>query len=70
MDQKKDAWIPLAMPIEAAMRTQRSIRRFKPDPVDDELHRRTGPERQSEARATEPPGVVELRQHLAMVCPQ
>lgn len=28
---------PLSMPIEQAMRTQRSIRRFKPDPVDDDL---------------------------------
>ena len=38
MDEKKRSWsFPLAMPIEAAMRTQRAIRRFKPDPVDDEL---------------------------------
>ena len=28
---------PLDMPLEEAMRTQRSIRRLKPDPVDDEL---------------------------------
>jgi nitroreductase len=28
---------PLTMPLEEAMRTQRSIRRLKPDPVDDEL---------------------------------
>jgi nitroreductase len=27
----------LAMPLEEAMRTQRSIRRLRPDPVDDEL---------------------------------
>src|SRR5918911_5438970 len=27
----------LTMPLEEAMRTQRSIRRLKPDPVDDEL---------------------------------
>jgi nitroreductase len=29
--------LPLSMPIEEAMRTQRAIRRFKPDPVDDDL---------------------------------
>jgi nitroreductase len=29
--------LPLVMPIEAAMRTQRSIRRVKADPVDDSL---------------------------------
>src|SRR5437764_15366224 len=28
---------PLSMPLEEAMRTQRAIRRLKPDPVDDEL---------------------------------
>src|SRR5919109_5453612 len=28
---------PLTMPLEEAMRTQRAIRRLKPDPVDDEL---------------------------------
>ena len=28
---------PLAMPIEEAMRTQRALRRLKPDPVDDAL---------------------------------
>ena len=28
---------PLAMPLEDAMRTQRAIRRLKPDPVDDAL---------------------------------
>jgi nitroreductase len=28
---------PLAMPLEEAMRTQRAIRRLKPDPVDDDL---------------------------------
>ena len=27
----------LNMPLEEAMRTQRAIRRFRPDPVDDEL---------------------------------
>jgi len=27
----------LSMPLEEAMSTQRAIRRFKPDPVDDEL---------------------------------
>jgi hypothetical protein len=38
MGEKKRSWsFPLAMPIEEAMRTQRSIRRFKPDPVDDDL---------------------------------
>jgi nitroreductase len=31
---------PLAMPLEEAMRTQRAIRRLKPDPVDDALLRR------------------------------
>jgi nitroreductase len=31
---------PLAMPLEEAMRTQRAIRRLKPDPVDDALVRR------------------------------
>jgi nitroreductase len=36
--EKKGSWsVPLAMPIEEAMRTQRAIRRFKPDPVDDDL---------------------------------
>lgn len=29
--------LPLSMPLEEAMRTQRAIRRFKPDPVPDEL---------------------------------
>jgi nitroreductase len=29
--------LPLTMPIEEAMRTQRAIRRLKPDPVDDAL---------------------------------
>jgi nitroreductase len=28
---------PLSMPLEEAMRTQRAIRRLKPDPVDDDL---------------------------------
>src|SRR5215510_14349391 len=28
---------PLTMPIEEAMRTQRALRRLKPDPVDDAL---------------------------------
>ncbi|TMB48210.1 MAG: nitroreductase, partial [Deltaproteobacteria bacterium] len=28
---------PLSMPLEEAMRTQRAVRRLKPDPVDDEL---------------------------------
>src|ERR1700761_7602157 len=28
---------PLNMPLEVAMRTQRAIRRVKPDPVDDSL---------------------------------
>jgi nitroreductase len=28
---------PLTMPLEEAMRTQRAIRRLKPDPVDDDL---------------------------------
>src|SRR2546425_10685422 len=28
---------PLSMPLEEAMRTQRAIRRLKPDPIDDEL---------------------------------
>jgi nitroreductase len=28
---------PLNMPLEEAMRTQRAIRRLRPDPVDDEL---------------------------------
>ena len=38
MDEKKNSRrFPLAMPIEEAMRTQRAIRRFKPDPVDDDL---------------------------------
>ena len=27
----------LTMPLEEAMRTQRAVRRLKPDPVDDEL---------------------------------
>jgi nitroreductase len=31
------AALPLIMPIEEAMRTQRSIRRLQPDPVDDAL---------------------------------
>ena len=31
------AKLPLTIPLEDAMRTQRAIRRFKPDPVDDEL---------------------------------
>ena len=31
---------PLTMPLEDAMRTQRAIRRLKPDPVDDTLLRR------------------------------
>jgi nitroreductase len=29
--------LPLSMPLEEAMRTQRSIRRLRPDPVDDAL---------------------------------
>ena len=29
--------ISLTMPLESAMRTQRAIRRLKPDPVDDAL---------------------------------
>ena len=28
---------PLNMPLEEAMRTQRAIRRLRPDPVDDAL---------------------------------
>ncbi|GIW42703.1 MAG: oxidoreductase [Candidatus Binatia bacterium] len=32
-----DVKLPLEMPIEEAMRTQRAIRRLKPDPVPDEL---------------------------------
>jgi nitroreductase len=28
---------PLMMPLEEAMRTQRALRRLKPDPVDDAL---------------------------------
>jgi nitroreductase len=28
---------PLTMPLEEAMRTQRALRRLKPDPVDDAL---------------------------------
>jgi len=31
------AVLPLSMPLEEAMRTQRAIRRLKPDPVDDDL---------------------------------
>ena len=40
MDKKKSMTpgrFPLAMPIEEAMRTQRAIRRFTPDPVDEDL---------------------------------
>jgi nitroreductase len=38
MNEKEGSWsVPLAMPIEETMRTQRAIRRFKPDPVDDDL---------------------------------
>ena len=38
MDEMKVAWsLPLTMPIEKAMRTQRAIRRVKPDPVEDDL---------------------------------
>jgi nitroreductase len=38
MDENQCSWSPpLTMSIEEAMRTQRSIRRFKPDPVDDDL---------------------------------
>ena len=35
--RNKACHLPLAMPLEEAMRTQRAIRRFKPDPVPDEL---------------------------------
>jgi len=28
---------PLTMPLEGAMRTQRAVRRLKPDPVDDAM---------------------------------
>lgn len=36
-DRKTPDTAPLSMPLEEAMRTQRAIRRFKPDPVSDEL---------------------------------
>ena len=37
VDEAKTERQQLDMPLEEAMRTQRSIRRIKPDPVDDEL---------------------------------
>ena len=36
-ERAEEGGLPLTMPLEEAMRTQRAIRRFKPDPVDDGL---------------------------------